>query len=121
MSLFAVLSSVRSLVRRAGLFLAVVLLPAFAADQEPRPLLALCAAYPPEITALQREFGVSESNGFTKTSIKGLTYWRGRYGRFDIVVFRTGVSLVNAAYQLQVALDRFPITAVLFAGVAGGN
>ncbi len=119
--LLLVCSLVRSRVRPAGLLLAVVLLPAFAAEQEPRALLALCAAYPPEINALHQEFGVSEANGFTQTSIKGLTYWRGRYGRFDIVVFRTGVSLVNAAYQLQLALDRFPITAVLFAGVAGGT
>lgn len=119
--LLLVCSLVRFRVRPAGLLLAVVLLPAFAAEQEPRPLLALCAAYPPEINALHQEFGVSEANGFTQTSIKGLTYWRGRYGRFDVVVFRTGVSLVNAAYQLQLALDRFPITAVLFAGVAGGT
>jgi adenosylhomocysteine nucleosidase len=114
-------SPAHSLLRRAGLLLALLVLPAFAAEPAPRPLLALCAAYSPEITALQQEFGVSEANGFTKTSSKGLTYWRGRYGRFDIVVFRTGVSLVNAAYQLQAALDRFPITAVLFAGVAGGT
>jgi adenosylhomocysteine nucleosidase len=114
-------SPAHSLLRRAGLLLALLVLPAFAAEPAPRPLLALCAAYSPEITALQQEFGVSEANGFTKTSSKGLTYWRGRYGRFDIVVFRTGVSLVNAAYQLQAALDHFPITAVLFAGVAGGT
>lgn len=114
-------SFVRSWVRAAGLVLFVFLLPARAAEQEPRPLLAICAAYPPEIAALQQEFGVSEAKGFTTTTIKGLTYWRGRYGRHEIVVFRTGVSLVNAAYQLQLALDRFPITAVLFAGVAGGT
>jgi adenosylhomocysteine nucleosidase len=31
------------------------------------------------------------------------------------------VSVVNAAYRLQLALDHFPITHVLFAGVAGGT
>lgn len=83
-------------------------------------LYALCAAYPPEIEALHQNFGVTAANGFTKTEINGLAFWRGRYGGRDIVVFRTGVSLVNAAYQLQLAFDRFPITHVLFAGVAGG-
>jgi adenosylhomocysteine nucleosidase len=121
MSLLVFPSFVRSLVRRSSLILLVALLPVSAADQAPRPLLALCAAYPPEITALQQEFGVSAANGFQVTTIKGLTYWQGRYGKHDIIVFRTGVSLVNAAYQLQLALDRFPITAVLFAGVAGGT
>lgn len=88
--------------------------------ESPR-LLALCAAYPPEIAALQKQFGVSATNGFTRTEINGLEFWRGRYAGREVVVFRTGVSLVNAAYQLQLALDRFPITHVLFAGVAGGT
>jgi adenosylhomocysteine nucleosidase len=107
--------------RLMGWVILGVLLPLFATGQEAKPLLALCAAYPPEIVALQQEFGVSEANGFTATTVKGLTFWRGRYGKHEIVVFRTGVSVVNAAYQLQLALDRFPITAVLFAGVAGGT
>lgn len=92
-----------------------------ARGQTAQPLYALCAAYPPELDALHQEFGVSRGNGFTPTEIKGLTFWRGRYAGREIVVFRTGVSLVNAAYQLQIALERFPITQVLFAGVAGGT
>lgn len=36
-------------------------------------------------------------------------------------MFQTGVSLVNAAHRLQIALDHFPITHLLFAGVAGGT
>jgi len=84
-------------------------------------VLAICAAYPPEIKALHREFGVAEDNGFKLTTINGLPFWRGTYSGHDIVVFSTGVSLVNAAYQLQLALERFPITHVLFAGVAGGT
>ena len=83
-------------------------------------LFALCGAYPPEMAALRHEFGVSEKNGFTRTVIKGVEFWRGRSAGQDVIVFRTGTSLVNAAYQLQLALDHFPITDVLFAGVAGG-
>ncbi|HUR58995.1 MAG TPA: 5'-methylthioadenosine/S-adenosylhomocysteine nucleosidase, partial [Opitutaceae bacterium] len=98
-----------------GLSLAAILRAA-----EPAPLYGLCAAYNPEIEALHREFGVTLENGFARTEINGLAFWRGRYAGREIVVFRTGVSLVNAAHQLQLALDRFPITHVLFAGVAGG-
>lgn len=86
---------------------------------EPKPLYALCAAYAPEIEAMKKEFGVG-GQGFTATTINGLTFWRGSYRGKDIVIFRTGVSMVNAAYQLQLALDKFPITHVLFSGVAGG-
>ncbi len=87
---------------------------------EPGPLYGICAAYPPEIEALHREFGVSAARGFIRSEHNGLVFWRGHYAGREIVVFRAGVSVVNAAYQLQLALDRFPITHVLFAGVAGG-
>lgn len=86
-----------------------------------KPLYALCGAYGPELVALKKEFGVSEAAGWTRSTTKGLEYWRGQVGGKDVVIFRTGVSLVNAAYQLQLGLDRFPITHVLFAGVAGGT
>lgn len=83
-------------------------------------LLALCGAYPPEVTALKKVFGVSEKAGFTRTVIRGVEFWRGKVDGKDVILFRTGTSLVNAAYQLQLALDHFPITQILFAGVAGG-
>lgn len=83
-------------------------------------LIAICGAYPPEITALQKEFGISEKTGFTRTVIHGVEFWRGQFAGKDVILFRTGTSLVNAAYQLQLALDHFPITHILFAGVAGG-
>ena len=104
----------------AGLLVFTLLVPVLRAAEAARPLYALCAAYPPEIAALHREFGVDEKKGFVRTTINGLAFHRGIYAGKDIVIFRTGVSLVNAAYQLQLALDRFPITHVLFAGVAGG-
>jgi adenosylhomocysteine nucleosidase len=101
------------------LVLLVAITVTLRAADAPR-MYALCAAYPPEIEALHQEFGVSAGKGWIKSEINGLTFWRGKYAGRDIVVFRTGVSLVNAAYQLQLAFDRFPITHVLFAGVAGG-
>lgn len=86
---------------------------------EPKRLYAIVGAYPPEIEALHKEFGV-KAPAFTKTTINGVEFWRGAYQGRDLVVFRAGVSLVNAAYVLQLAFDKFPITHVLFAGVAGG-
>lgn len=93
----------------------------WATAAETARLYGLCAAYPPEIDALKREFGADKPGAFTATTINGLTFLRGKFGKHDVVIFRTGVSLVNAAYQLQLALERFPITHVLFAGVAGGT
>ena len=96
---------------------------AFAAalrSEETHPLYALCGAYPPELEALKKVFEVTKDKGFTLTKVEGVEYWRGTYAGKDLILFRTGVSLVNAAYQLQFAFDHFPITHVLFAGVAGG-
>ena len=91
-------------------------LPAAGAER----LIAICGAYPPEMAALQQAFNASQENGYQRSVVKGVEFWRGRHNGVDVVIFRTGVSLVNAAYQLQLALDHFPITHVLFAGVAGG-
>lgn len=105
--------------RRSVFVFAVLCLglsPLFSAEQ----LIAICGAYPPEMDALKKTFGVSEGNGFQRTVIHGVEFWRGKHAGKEIVVFRAGMSLVNAASQLQLALDRFPITHVLFAGVAGG-
>lgn len=103
---------------RAVLFLLLLVPGIHAADA--RPLYAVCGAYPPEMEALLKEFQVNAADGWTKTTVTGVDFWRGTRAGKDLIIFRTGVSLVNAAYQLQLALDHFPITHVLFAGVAGG-
>lgn len=110
---------------RAGLALIVaILLGPLARSDSPAapsaPLYAVCGAYPPEMDALIREFGAN-GPGWTTSSLRGITFRRGEYRGRQLVIFRTGISLVNAAYQLQLAFDHFPITHVLFAGVAGGT
>jgi len=102
------------------LALALSALTVAAADQTP-PLYALCGAYEPELVALKKEFGVDEAHGWRRLRVKGVEFWRGQFAGREVVIFRTGVSLVNAAYQLQLGLDAFPITHVFFAGVAGGT
>lgn len=86
-----------------------------------KPLIAILGAYPPELVALRAEFKVdAPGGGFTTTMLRGIRFDRGMVEGREIVIFQAGASVVNAAYQLQLALDHFPITHVLFAGVAGG-
>lgn len=85
-----------------------------------KPLIAVLNAYPPEMDAMVKEFGLREG-GFTEKRVKGFRYYLGQVEGKDVVVFETGMSLVNAAMALQLALERLPITHVLFAGVAGGT
>ncbi len=99
-------------------FLALAARAAEAAS--PRPLTAILNAYPPEMEAMIKEFGLREG-GFAEQRVKGFRYYLGRVEGQDVVVFETGMSLVNAAMALQLALERLPIQRVLFAGVAGGT
>lgn len=109
----------RTILACAALLLAgPVLLPA--ADAPARPLVAVLNAYPPEMDAMVREFDLL-GGGFAEQQVKGFRYFHGTVEGKDVVVFETGMSLVNAAMALQLALERFPITHVLFAGVAGGT
>jgi adenosylhomocysteine nucleosidase len=91
-----------------------------AAAVPPKPLIAVLNAYPPEMDAMIKEFGLA-GPGFTQQRIKGFRFYRGVLEGKDVLVVETGMSLVNAAMALQLTLDKFPVTHVLFAGVAGGT
>ena len=67
-----------------------------------------------------REFGLADPR-FAQKSIKGFQFYRGQVEGKDVLVVETGMSLVNAAMALQLTLDHYPVTQVLFAGVAGGT
>ncbi|MBC8011180.1 MAG: 5'-methylthioadenosine/S-adenosylhomocysteine nucleosidase [Burkholderiales bacterium] len=86
----------------------------------PKPLVAVLNAYRPEMDAMVKEFGLLEG-GFAEQRVKGFRYYIGQVEGKDVVVFETGMSLVNAAMALQLAFERLPISHVLFAGVAGGT
>jgi adenosylhomocysteine nucleosidase len=92
---------------------------ASAAQELPKPLIAVLNAYGPEMDAMIKEFGLLQG-GFIEKRVKGFRYHIGRVEGKDVVVFETGMSLVNAAMALQLALERLPVSHVLFAGVAGG-
>ncbi len=105
------------------LFILLFSLPFAHADEAPaslpKPLIAVLNAYPPEMDAMVKEFGL-DAPKFTQQRIKGFRFYRGIVEGKDVLVVETGMSLVNAAMALQLTLDRFPVTQVLFAGVAGG-
>lgn len=96
------------------LLLAILLLAAGpAAAQGPR--VAVISAFPPEFAALEARTEVME-----RQSVNGVEFVTGRLGGEEVVLFQSGVSMVNAAMTTQLALDRFPIAAIVFSGIAGG-
>ena len=79
------------------------------------PRVALMSAFPPEWVALQE--GLTDA---TEHKLNGVTFVTGTMEDKPVVLFLSGVSMVNAAMTTQLALDHFDITAVVFSGIAGG-
>ena len=88
-------------------------------DHRPGPFIAVMAAYPPEIEANESVL----TQGGTRIAtwrIDGIVFQQVRFEGRDLLLFPSGVSMVNAAMNTQKALDHFRISHVFFAGIAGG-
>jgi len=79
------------------------------------PRIAVMSAFAPEWVALQ---GALE--GRQDFAVNGTVFATGTIGGKDVVLFLTGVSMVNAAMTSQLALDHFNIESIVFSGIAGG-
>ncbi len=78
-------------------------------------LTAVVSAFPPEMAALRADIEDAASQ-----SVNGVTFITGRLAGRDVVLFLSGISMVNTAMTVQLALDRFPIDRIVFSGIAGG-
>ena len=88
---------------------------AYAQQIDATPRVAVIAAYKVEWIALKN--AMSETH--TET-IADTTYIAGKLDGKDIVLFLSGISMVNAAMTTQGAIDHFKITRIVFSGIAGG-
>jgi adenosylhomocysteine nucleosidase len=81
--------------------------------------IAVMGAYAPELAA-NRSVLTGTNPPLHTTVINGVRFEHHRVDGHDLLLFPSGVSMVNAAMTTQLALDHFNISHVLFAGVAGG-
>jgi adenosylhomocysteine nucleosidase len=88
---------------------------ALAQRLDPAPRIAVMSAFPPELIAL--EAATSDQKRY---DAHGFTFITGTLEGKPIVLFLSGVSMVNAAMTTQMALDRFNVTRIIFSGIAGG-
>jgi adenosylhomocysteine nucleosidase len=86
-----------------------------APPRDPTPRTAVISAFPPELAALAPHIEQPEI-----TRHHGVEFTAGRIAGQDVVVFMSGMSMVNAAMTTQMALDRFNIQRIVFSGIAGG-
>jgi adenosylhomocysteine nucleosidase len=105
--------------RRLLLAVTLVLLSACAPrpPTPPAPVerIAVISAFEPELAVLQQKVA-----GREEQTINGVTFITGKLGGKNVVLFLSGVSMVNAAMTTQMALDHFPISRIVVSGVAGG-
>ncbi|MCY4453766.1 MAG: 5'-methylthioadenosine/S-adenosylhomocysteine nucleosidase [Immundisolibacterales bacterium] len=79
------------------------------------PRTAVVSAFPPELSVLAE--GLEEA---VVRSENGVDFTLGRLAGRDVVLFLSGISVVNAAMTVQLALDRFRIERIVYSGIAGG-
>jgi adenosylhomocysteine nucleosidase len=85
-----------------------------AQSSEP-PRIAVISAFEPELTKLLAATDVSE-----RRVINGRTHYFGTLAGQSVVLLLSGMSMVNATMVTQALLDKIPVSAIVFSGIAGG-
>jgi adenosylhomocysteine nucleosidase len=80
------------------------------------PRIAIISAFNPEWLALKSAMSEVQTQ-----TIADSTYIVGKLQGKDVVLFLSGVSMVNAAMTTQSAIDHFKITRIILSGIAGGT
>jgi len=102
----------------AALLLLAALAPQSAdahAIRDETPRTAVVSAFAPELAILQGEL-----EGASEQSVNGAAFATGTLEGREVVLFLSGISVVNAAMTVQLALDHFAIERIVFSGIAGG-
>jgi adenosylhomocysteine nucleosidase len=95
---------------------ALLAAPLQAADRlDPTPRVAVISAFEPEWKTLK-----TAVEGPKSYSVNGVEFVTGTLGSRPVVLFLSGVSMVNASMTTQLALDRFDISGIVVSGIAGG-
>ena len=98
------------------LLLTLLALPLRAADRlDTVPRVAVVSAFEPEWKVLKASLADAKSH-----SANGVEFVTGTLAGRKVVLFLSGISMVNAAMNMQLALDRFDVTGIVVSGIAGG-
>lgn len=79
------------------------------------PRIAVMSAFGPELDLLLAQLQFAKQH-----AIGGVTFTTGVLAGKPVVLFLSGVSMVNATMNAQRVLDRFNIQRIVFSGIAGG-
>lgn len=82
---------------------------------DPQPRLAVISAFEPEWVTLQETL-----EDRAEHTVNGNLFVTGQLEGQEVVLFLSGISMVNAAMTTQLALERFSIEGIVVSGIAGG-
>ena len=100
----------------AALLAAAAAAPGAAHKQLDRaPRTAVVSAFAPELALLRSELRAAETH-----SVNGVEFAAGTLQGREVVLFLSGISVVNAAMTAQLALNHFNVERIVFSGIAGG-
>lgn len=80
-----------------------------------RARIAILSAFAPEVALLRQ--ALHEPREYR---VNGVVFTTGTLQGHPVLIFLSGISMVNAAMNTQLALDRFHVSHILFSGIAGG-
>lgn len=79
------------------------------------PRLAVASAFDSELQLLLEKAEITNTY-----VIAGTTYHVGTLNDANVVMYLTGVSMINASMKTQALIDYFTVEAMMFSGIAGG-
>lgn len=79
------------------------------------PRIAVISAFAPELALLRKAL-----HDPREYQINGVVFSTGSLQGHPVLLFLSGISMVNATMNTQLALDRFKVSHILFSGIAGG-
>lgn len=82
-------------------------------DETPR--MAVMSAFEPEWKLL-----LAQTTNTRRHSVNGVEFVTGTLQGQPVVMFLSGISMINATMNTQLVLDRFRVTHIIFSGIAGG-
>ena len=97
------------------LLLASAAAPALAQQLDVKPRTVVMTAFPPEWDAL-----IASVERPVAHKINDMTLITGTMTGKPVLLMQSGVSMVNAAMNTQLVLDRFAVKRIVFSGIAGG-
>jgi adenosylhomocysteine nucleosidase len=105
------------MIRKIAFAFAALVLPAAAQAQklDDTPRTVVMTAFRPEWEALVHTIADPK-----EYRINGGTFLTGTLTGKPVVLMQSGVSVVNAAMNTQLVLDRFTVRRIVFSGIAGG-